>query len=819
MSFLRALGGRMRSQAPTVWLEIVLMAVAFAAMVRVLDPIYSTSGHRNQLLVTIGVAIAVSIVVWLVGIPAEYAIVASVVGYIVFATYTLYSDALTGGIPLIDAAQAVWTGSTEGWSDLLSTPTPAEPIDALLAAPTFVLWAAAALATELLLRSRLGALALAPLAAAWLALLVLGPGSSASFATTATIIGAVLLFLAVHAVSSGTGRTQSMTSGGALSRRRVYTVALMQSLPIVLLIGLVATFASDRTGLVSDDERQSIRDQWVPEVDSITSVTPLAQVRAQLSAAAEADAADTPDPVFTIDFATAPPAGDAVYVRYATLEDFDDGALWRMTGTFSVLGSKFPAPPERGPGAEVQATIELDDIDSPWMRDFLPTVGEPLEVDDIEVAFNTLNRTIIRAPDSDDGRTYRVRSAAQLTIDDVDQETGPGVDSSVVALSRLGADIPETIAATLAAFEDEAGVTAEDSPVTRLVKLRDAMADTTFSLDITRADGHSLAAVGRYLGRATADSDAAGTVRVGVSEQSASALAVLARSPLDATKALPARVAVGYRIPTENIDADGAATATIADTRAWAEVFLDGQGWVIVDPIVTRTNSAEPPEAPAVTEDPDFEEDVPDDAEEATFIPPEATPLESSTTWWPWIVLAGVLALGIAPLVKFVRRRRRIRIVEPGPAVLAAWAELRDTLVDHGLAVPDSATELDVARSALHHELTHESQSLLELADLAAVARWSDLPVEPESAADAWNRAADVVADVRARSGLRRRIAAFMTVRSLGGRWLRGRGRKRPAERADAFGAEPISLHDERVAFDDVIADLTASEPSPVASE
>lgn len=80
--------------------------------------------------------------------------------------------------------------------------------------------------------------------------------------------------------------------------------------------------------------------------------------------------------------------------------------------------------------------------------------------------------------------------------------------------------------------------------------------------------------------------------REGYCEYFASAMAVLARC-----EGIPARIAIGYAVPNSKAET---IRLTSANAHAWAELYIDGKGWVVYDPTAGAASvvSEEPEEQP-----------------------------------------------------------------------------------------------------------------------------------------------------------------------------------------------------------------------------
>lgn len=198
------------------------------------------------------------------------------------------------------------------------------------------------------------------------------------------------------------------------------------------------------------------------------------------------------------------------------------------------------------------------------------------------------------------------------------------------------------------------------------------------------------------------------TNRRGYCEQYASAMAVMLRSI-----GIPARVAVGFTQGEEN--ADGSWTISSNDAHAWVEVPFNRAGWVRFDPTPLGggqggqqgfTENTDPAETTAATSaaptsagaEPTGPTAATEPGGAVTPTAPTAGQLAGSgssggSTISPTVLftLAAVLLLGAAAAAPTVvrerrRRRRADTVTAGGPgAALAAWAELEDLLVDHGV--------------------------------------------------------------------------------------------------------------------------------------
>jgi transglutaminase-like putative cysteine protease len=196
--------------------------------------------------------------------------------------------------------------------------------------------------------------------------------------------------------------------------------------------------------------------------------------------------------------------------------------------------------------------------------------------------------------------------------------------------------------------------------------------------------------------------------RVGYCEQFAAAMAVMGRS-----LGIPSRVAVGFLRPEQR--APGEYVYRSHDLHAWPEMYFDGAGWVRFEPtppdraagVPTYTSeqlgAPEPSARPSPTaagEGPSPTASTRPDLEDR-----DASGAGGSSggrgPWGPVAVLLGLGLLALGPRLarELVRRVRWARASSSGAAAETGWAELRDVVLDHGLAWDDRVTLRTRARA------------------------------------------------------------------------------------------------------------------------
>jgi hypothetical protein len=206
----------------------------------------------------------------------------------------------------------------------------------------------------------------------------------------------------------------------------------------------------------------------------------------------------------------------------------------------------------------------------------------------------------------------------------------------------------------------------------------------------------------------------------------ASTMAVMARQ-----LGIPARVAVGFTAGTR--DAKGRYVVGLHDAHSWPELYFEGVGWVAFEPTPGSRTGSPPPWArpgaaavggvgatalptPAATGGPGTNPRV--RAPEG-FNNPKAAANANQSVFQrlnlpvvPTILVLLALLAGLVPGTTrwAVRRGRWRRTGTPEGVVAAAWAELRDTLVDFGyLWHPSDSPRRGAARVTEEMALTGAS--------------------------------------------------------------------------------------------------------------
>ncbi|WP_432932441.1 transglutaminase TgpA family protein [Microbispora sp. CA-135349] len=382
------------------------------------------------------------------------------------------------------------------------------------------------------------------------------------------------------------------------------------------------------------------------------------------------------------------------YLRIYSLDIFD-GTKWTLAplrGRPEDRVSEGPLPPTPGlrPGVSVKrAEMRVTMSEDIGTLNFLPLPYPARQVEaDGDWRADRDSLMVFSTEDEAAGMEYRVvteepeptltelRTAVTLPDSDRYLQLPDGLDPRVAALARrvtADATTPYEAAVELQEWFTQAG---------------------RFTYDV-RASGSGAQALSRFLLRD----------RRGYCEQFAGAMAVMAR-----LLNIPARVSVGY---TGGTKIDNVWTVRTHDTHAWPELFFDGIGWLRFEPTPAGTGGQGTAQVPSYslpvtpTADPTAgpsagpTSDEEDTGQDAGPVRPNPRQLDrdldgtaiAADPGTPVAVKAGIgaaaaLALLLLPAAArlLVRRRRLGRLTRTAADGHAAWAELRDTLTDLGMA-------------------------------------------------------------------------------------------------------------------------------------
>jgi transglutaminase-like putative cysteine protease len=441
--------------------------------------------------------------------------------------------------------------------------------------------------------------------------------------------------------------------------------------------------------------------------------------------------------------------GRPTYLRLVGADEFT-GDQWRpselqVSRDDNNVEDGLRRPP--GLGSDVDTTsrryrIEVGDLEQNWLP--LPYPAQRVQIDGTwlydESTFNVFGENASTRRLTYEARALDVRpTPAQL-------RSAPDAPDSMGRYLQLPDDLPSEVA--LQASRVVKGLpTAYDQALALQDWLRSD--EFTYSTEVAGSigDGNGSAAILGFL-----------ETRAGYCVHFASTMAVMARL-LD----IPARVAVGFTRGTPT--GDGSWLVGLHDAHSWPELFFQGVGWVAFEPTPGErtgdpppwadSNAAGGPGAPNPTasaepttgatpgpQNPRATEGRQDLLEELTGQQGGgggaigAGPVQIPVV--PLAIGLGVLVLLSVPAVTrvVVRRRRWAGAATAREQARAAWADLQDTLVDHGYEWQASdSPRAGVARLVQTRELDPEAtEAGRRLASATELARYA--PVMPETVSD-----------------------------------------------------------------------------------
>lgn len=446
-------------------------------------------------------------------------------------------------------------------------------------------------------------------------------------------------------------------------------------------------------------------------------------------------------PVFTARLASDTPAGINPYWTMDTLDTFD-GEEWSRSDTTSQRyepGTPFVDDENlyRGTSETILQTVQIQALDSI----LAPTAGIPIEIQDppntvqsprfagdfyavggvslgVSGGLDRLDQYQLRTLSIDrtadlgalatnqsgelSGIFARAAEAGQFPHPPLTTPT----QGRVLEDRDRYVDLPDNTPAgiTSIARSVTAGQTTDFEAAWMLQSWFRDSGEFEYSTDVTT--GHASLVLDDWLNDSTSRN-----FRIGYCEQFAAAMAVLARA-LD----IPARVVWGFT-PGELDETGEVITVRDTNAHAWVELWMEPYGWYPFDPTprAEQTGFTSQPLSLTAGLDPDNYLEAPVDNPAGIPLDPrtddqtigEITPEplagagEGGVRWWLIALLAAPLLAGVVPLVKRMRRMRRLALLRKGD-ITAAWDEIVDRLVDLRVEVSPALTPVELARTTNH---------------------------------------------------------------------------------------------------------------------
>jgi transglutaminase-like putative cysteine protease/alpha-D-ribose 1-methylphosphonate 5-triphosphate synthase subunit PhnG len=466
-----------------------------------------------------------------------------------------------------------------------------------------------------------------------------------------------------------------------------------------------------------------------------------------------------PNPVEVLTVATKNDV--APYLRLTTLSQFN-GRIWEPDrGDLNAQSEGF-GEPEWGPDIATKDTttsIRVLRMSSSWLPLPYPATGVQGLAGTWRVMPN--NRTLVSRNADAVGNDYTVASTrVSPTLEQI-----RAIDAAppVVDDGEDPVELPAVIG-ELAAEVTEDATTDYD----RLVALQTWFRSSfTYSLETPVEedfDGTGADAVARFL-----------DVRSGYCVHFAGAFALMAQS-LD----MQARIVVGYlpgSLTDEKRGEESIFSVESDQLHSWPEVLFPGVGWIPFEPTAslgvptafaaaaTEGTGTSGPSTPAPTASPQAQQTTGPEVDRGDAGDNSSSngALRRLDPTPVVLTVVGALVLLLLPaLVRGAERGLRLRRARRGDAG-AAWAELRDTMIDLRLPVSDADTPR-VRGAALVRDSGVDAAEMRALTDAVEQANYARSGAEPEDLAGPLR---SVLGAMHARSDRFTRAKALLVPRSL----------------------------------------------------
>ncbi len=715
------------------WGELPLVTVTIATVVGFIR-VYDGWSFLSQLLAFALGAHALAIGTRRLRAPAPVVVVLATGGAAVAATWILFPDTTTFGLPTTESWQAASEALRVARDQYPVVIAPTEVLPGFQLAAGVALWLAAWFGDWTAHRLRATAEAVAATTAIFVFCSVLGSGRD-EIACAAAFAAAVLLFVAVQR-SLAIDRDQSW-----LPTHRTTARAVLRS---AVLLAVIALAAGVLIGPVLPGARSEAAISWRGDQGgegTRVTVSPMVEIRKRLVDQSNRE-------VFQVR------ATEPAYWRLTSLDAFD-GEIWSSSSEFKRAGDELPtsAPASRNFRAITQ-TVTIEALAALWA----PTAFEAVSLTAAEtpLLWDPDSSTLIvdRSEPTSDGLTYSVVSQVpQFGPDELGRARGPDPGSVRARYLGLPSGFP-VLASDLARQVTAAADTRYD----QALALQDWFR-SEFEYSLESASGHGDDAVEQFLRSGE-----------GYCEQFAGTFAAMARS-----LGIPARVAVGFTPGTTDPDDPDLYRVYGRHAHAWPEVFFPETGWVAFEPtpgrgmpgaeaytgVRAQQDPAQPaPQTTTSTTAVRTTSTSPGD-QSPTTRPPLSQQTESTASdparseaaddgAWRFVAI-GVLLAAVAGAVLIRRRRRTARQRASMSEADRAWARVVDALGRRrGVDVDPALTHLEVADLAAP-AAGPAAEALQRLAELVTTARWSEDGLGPDATAEIDELTAQVIAVVTAK--------------------------------------------------------------------
>jgi transglutaminase-like putative cysteine protease len=462
-----------------------------------------------------------------------------------------------------------------------------------------------------------------------------------------------------------------------------------------------------------------------------------------------------------IEYQTTTPGG--VYLRLASLPQLSTNG-WSNVQIRLNSGENLPAIPgvSGEPSDRRRTTIKVLDFAS----QYLPLPYAPRSFDapgDWRYDANSL--IVVNAGNrAQDLRrlTYTVESAdIEPTLSELNKAVvGTPADAAVTA--AIPPDLPDNLVQLANRITAKA-----DTAAGKAAAIQAYLRSSEFTYSTDPLPGSGYEAMQNFLFRD----------HKGYCEQFASAMAMMAR-----VVGIPSRVSVGF-LPGEQ-DQDGW-KVSIRDMHAWPELYFANYGWVRFEPTPASVTGSAPPwsvqesgpsggdaSANPSSESTDSESSPGAEPSIEPSVQPNVPGQTAGGSWTRtliWTALAVVLLIILAAPATIRVRRRSSRLSANGPAeeqVEAAWAEIRDTIVDYGGSWPEGSPRV-IGREVSERLDDAESEAMSRVAILVERTRYSQSFEDAGAVQELPTMTSEVRHGVAAPTTWRRKVMALLVPRSL----------------------------------------------------
>ena len=462
-----------------------------------------------------------------------------------------------------------------------------------------------------------------------------------------------------------------------------------------------------------------------------------------------------------LDYRTDKPGGQ--YLRLASLPQFSASG-WTNVQIRLDDGEDLPAVPGLSdtPGELRRTTIDVLDFQS----QYLPMPYAPRSYDATgNWRYDSNSLTVVNGDDEAAALRNLRYTVSSVDVAPTARELGGAVagtplDSAIT--SAVPKDLPDDlIRLTQRVTAGSEGAAAKAAAIQAFLRSGE------FSYSTQPLPGSGYRALENFLLRD----------RRGYCEQFAASMAMMAR-----IAGIPSRVSVGF-LPGQK---DGDTwRVSIRDMHAWPELYFSGYGWVRFEPTPGSVTGSAPPwtqqdqgtagDQPSDEPSASASADVPSVSAAPTQAPVDPGTTTEQTTSFPWQrTLAGtgigllVLALLAAPATVRVRRRSaRLGGHElADEQVEAAWAEIRDTVLDYGGSWPSGSPHA-IGDEVGHRLDGEEAAAMGRVATLVERSRYSRSFDDPAATSTLPALTGEIRRGLAAPLSRRRRLVGLLLPRSV----------------------------------------------------